>query len=167
MKRSGNPAFRLLPCRARAVRVAGLIIVAITVASCDDEKPEYTLKEVIDVQGTCAEDHVGQEDHYAGQIVRWQSVKNGAVSTYGFLSKPLLPKDVIDEATHPTVYHTPLTMSFMKIEIDTSQPAWVLHGVSDRGEESEQGYDSTCELEVVKRGMEIRGLPSSPKITAK
>jgi hypothetical protein len=49
----------------------------------------------------------------------------------------------------------------MKIEIDTSQPRWVLHGVSDRADDTD-GYDSTCQLEVVKRGMEIRDPTTSP-----
>jgi hypothetical protein len=38
------------------------------------------LKEVIDIQGTCSEDHVGQRDDYAGEIVRWQAVDTGKKS---------------------------------------------------------------------------------------
>ena len=46
-------------------------------------------------------------------------------------------------------------IEFKTIEIDTSQPRWLLTGgVSDRGE-SAQGYDSTCEIEVAKRGKEL------------
>jgi len=54
------------------------------------------------------------------------------------------------------MYHTPSVVSFleMEIDIDTNQPNWILHGVSDRGENS-QRYDSTCEVEVVKRGTEF------------
>jgi hypothetical protein len=142
--------------------LAVLIAVAPTLASCgsEDSESKYKLLEVIDLQGTCAEDHVGQRDHYAGQIVRWQSKETGAIFTYGFLSKPLSPEALIDEAKNSTVYHTPYSLSFEQIDVDTSQSKWVLHGVSDRGEgASANGYNSTCEVEVVKRGMEIRDLP--------
>lgn len=142
--------------------IAALLIIAVTLAGCGDGEPKSKNKllEVIDLQGTCAEDHVGQGDHYAGQIVRWQSTENGAISTYGFLSKPLSPEAIIDEAKHPTVYHTPYSISFEQIDVDTSQPKWALYGVSERGEEaSAYGYNSTCNVEVVKRGMQIRDLP--------
>ena len=47
-------------------------------------------------------------------------------------------------------------IEFSEIAIDTRQPAWVLHGISDLGspEEPTTGYNSTCKLEVIKRGME-------------
>jgi hypothetical protein len=144
---------RLSRPRVLVARTAVLIIVATTVVSCDEETPEnhYELKEVIDVQGTCAEDHVGRSDHYAGQIVRWRTVETGTISTYGFLEKPFSGENAFDEATHPTAYHTPLMMSFLNIDEDTSQPKWLLHGVSG-GLDSRDGYASTCEVEVVKRG---------------
>jgi hypothetical protein len=70
---------------------------------------------------------------------------------------------------HPHVYHTPEIISLLEIDIATDQPKWVLHGVSDRekddGEDtssSDIGYNSTCDLEVVKRGMEIH-LPGMPQ----
>jgi hypothetical protein len=136
----------------------------LSLAACDEEKPENVLKEAIDVEGTCSEDHVKQRDDYSGQIVRWQSVKTGKILTYGFLFKKGSVTDhILDEVNHPTVYHTPRQLSFLEIDIDTDQPKWTLHGVSDRGETPEdaiQGYNSTCELEVVKRGTEIR-LPTN------
>jgi hypothetical protein len=134
-----------------------LVLHSLLVAGCDDGKPkeQQTLKEVIDVQGTCWEVHVGQRDSYAGQIVRWQV--DGKILTYGFVSIPFSAERAIDEATHPTVYHTPPMVSFEEIEMDTDQPRWVLKGVSDRGENS-QGYDAMCELEVVKRGTKLPGL---------
>jgi hypothetical protein len=64
----------------------------------------------------------------------------------------------IDEAAHPTVYHTAPMIEFPELDIDTDQPKWVIHGVSDRGKNA-QGYDSTCNVDVVKRGMEV---PSAP-----
>ncbi len=142
----------------------GFMLVALSVAitACDEKKPESqnVLKEVIDVQGACSEDHVKQRDDYAGQIVRWQAVDTGKVLTYGFLAKEGdLVQRALDEVTHPNVYHTPEMISFLEINIDTSQPKWVLHGVSNRGESSDgriSGYNSTCDLTVVKRGMEIR-----------
>jgi hypothetical protein len=70
---------------------------------------------------------------------------------------------ILDEVNHPTVYRTPRQLSFLEIDIDTDQPKWTLHGVSDGGESPEdaiQGYNSTCELEVLKRGTEIR-LPTN------
>jgi hypothetical protein len=135
-------------------------LLAISITACDDEKPKnhHVLQEVIDVQGTCWENHVGQRDSYAGHIVRWQTVETGKILTYGFVSMAFSAQRSIDEATHPTVYHMPSMVSFTDIDVDTNQPNWVLHGVSDRGEDSEgnsQGYDSTCELDVVKRGKEL------------
>jgi hypothetical protein len=139
-----------------------LVALSVAVTACGEgkSKEQYVLKEVIDVQGTCSEDHVRQRDNYAGQIVRWQAIDTGKISTYGFLSKSGdVTQHVLDEVTHPTVYHTPERISFLEIDIDTDQPKWVLHGVSDREEDSSEptrGYNSTCDLEVVKRGMEIR-----------
>lgn len=49
-------------------------------------------------------------------------------------------------------------IEFPELDIDTDQPKWVIHGVSDRGKNA-QGYDSTCNVDVVKRGMEV---PSAP-----
>jgi hypothetical protein len=147
-----------------------LVVLSAAIAACNEKKPEkpYVLKEVIDVEGTCSEDHVKQHDDYAGQIVRWQAVDTRKVLTYGFLSKKGdVAQHILDEVTHPTVYHTPETLSFFEINIDTDQPKWVLHGVSNRGggESSDlvSGYNSTCDLEVIKRGMEIRmpGVPQS------
>jgi hypothetical protein len=146
------------------------VALSVAISGCEKEEPRdhYVLKEVIDVQGTCWEDHVGRRDSYAGQIVRWQAVEAEKISTYGFLFKEEdLTQHIIDEVTHPTVYHTPWRLSFLEIDIDTSQPKWELHGVSDRGDDSPEaetkGYDSTCDLEVVKRGTEIRtpGVPQN------
>jgi hypothetical protein len=148
-----------------------LALLPFAITSCGEEKVNNpdVLKEVIDVQGMCAEDHVGQQDNYAGQIVRWQSVKTGEVLTYGFIAKGDLAQHVLDEVTAPTVYHTPFMISFMKIDIDTTQPKWVLHGVSNRGEPEGpiRGYDTTCNLEVVNRGMDIRilGAPQNTPLT--
>jgi hypothetical protein len=149
-------------CLWRQVRARGLLVVLlVAIAACDDEqKPKpYVLKEVIDVQGTCSEDHVGEHDSYAGQIVRWQTVATGEVLAYGFVTKKGdMAEHIMDEVSHPTVYHTPQQIKFSDIDIDTTQPTWVLHGISDRGppEEETKGYNSTCDLEVIKRGMEIR-----------
>jgi hypothetical protein len=118
------------------------------------------LKEAIDVRGTCSEDHVRQRDEYDGQIVRWQMADTGKILAYGFLSKRgNLANQLLDEVNNPYVYHTPRQISFLEIDVDTDQPRWTLHGVSDRGESPEdaiQGYNSTCDVEVIKRGMEIR-----------
>jgi hypothetical protein len=149
---------------AKKIRHTLLLVafsVAITACGEKEAKKPYVLKEVIDVQGMCSEDHVGQRDNYAGQIVRWESVDTGKIFTYGFLAKTGdLAQHILEEVTHSTVYHTPESLSFLEIDIDTSQPKWVLHGVSDRGENSSEGrtsgYNSTCDLEVVRRGMDIR-----------
>jgi hypothetical protein len=158
------------PSRARLARklalsvaiVIGVSVAAVIVTHSDSNaqttKDEYKLKEVIDLQGECWEDHVGQHDKYAGQIVRYQSVETGKISTYGFLFRPWSAEQAIYETTHPTVYHTAAIMEFPEIDIDTDQPKWVIHGVSDRGENA-QGYDSTCNVEVVKRGMELLSAP--------
>jgi hypothetical protein len=117
------------------------------------------LKEVIDVRGRCWEDHVRQHDNYAGQIVRWQTIATGQILTYGFLAKEGdLAQHVMEEVLHPNLYHTPQLISFLEIDIDTNEPKWELHGISNRGpvEEKITGYASTCNVEVIKRGMEIR-----------
>jgi hypothetical protein len=98
-----------------------LVALSVAITACDEEKPANrdVLKEVIDVQGMCSEDHVGQRDNYAGQIVRWQAIDTGKVSTYGFLSRTGdLAQHVLDEVTHPHVYHTPEMISFLEINID-------------------------------------------------
>jgi hypothetical protein len=141
----------------KALRITRVIVVALTLTGCGKrEEPKFTLLEVIDVQGTCAEDHVGKQDQYSGQIVRWQSKETGKTIVYGTVAKPVKAEAIMEEAKHPTAYYTPYSLSFDQIDFDTSQPKWVLHGVSDRGEaESSYGYDSTCDLTVVTRGMEI------------
>jgi hypothetical protein len=132
-------------------------ILSITLTGCDDNKSErknnnnYVLNEVIDVEGKCWENHVGQKDTYSGQIVRWQTVKTGKTLTYGFLSLPFSAERILSEAKEPTTYHVPSIMEFDLIDIDTNLPHWVIHGVSSRGENT-QGYDSTCEVDVKKRG---------------
>ena len=126
----------------QATKIIGAGALIGTLFGCgEDEQPKFTLKEVIEVQGTCAEDRVGRQDHYAGQVVRWQSVQNGTISTYGFISKPFSTEAILEEAKHPTAYTTPSMISFMAIDIDTSEPMWLLHGVSDRGED-QTGYVS-------------------------
>jgi hypothetical protein len=77
-----------------------------------------------------------------------------------------MTEHIVDEVKHPTVYHTPEQVKFSDIDIDTSQTTWVLHGISqalhriaddsDSSDELTNDYDSTCNLEVTKRGMEIR-----------
>jgi hypothetical protein len=146
----------------------GVALAALSqlVSGCDEEKKKdhFSLKEVIEVQGVCWEDHVGKRDTYGGQIVRWQIVETGKILTYGSLFPPLSdqPARSLDEVTHPTSYHTPFGVSFVGLDVDTDQPICVIHGVSDRGEDS-QGYDSTCNLEVVKRGTKLPDLfPDKP-----
>jgi hypothetical protein len=80
-------------------------LFSITMSGCDDSKPKnhYVLKEVINVQGTCWENHVGQRDDYTGRIVRWQIVETGKVSTYGFASSAFSAERAIDEATPPMI----------------------------------------------------------------
>jgi hypothetical protein len=129
-------------------------------ACSNKPKPQhhYTLLEVIDVKGTCYEDHVRQSDGYAGQIVRWSDDETKQIATYGSVTNTGdLVDRVLAEAKHPTVYQTPFIVEFEDIRIDTNQPKWTLHGISDtkHGEGDEQGYDSTCELAVTKRGREL------------
>jgi len=129
-------------------------------ACSDKPKPQhhYTLLEVIDVKGTCHENHVQQSDGYAGQIVRWRDDDTKLAATYGYVTNTgNLVDRAFDEAKHPTVYHTPFMVNFSGVLIDTNQPKWILHGtsVTDRVEDVEQGYDSTCELVVTRRGKEL------------
>jgi hypothetical protein len=140
-------------------RAAVLALCAALFLGACNNKPErhYTLLEVIDVKGTCYEDHVRKADGYAGQIVRWQNDETKQVSTYGHVTNTRnLVNRVSDEADHPTVYHTPFIVVFSDVPLDTNQAKWKLHGisVSDR-EDNDRGYDSTCELAVIRRGMKL------------
>jgi hypothetical protein len=140
---------------------AALALLAIlSLVACNNRpepQPHYTLLEVIDVKGSCYEDHVRKPDSYAGQIVRWRNDQVKQVLTYGSVTNTgNLVARVSDEVRHPTVYHTPFMVRFSDIRIDTSQPRWTLHGVSESDSEDEnKGYDSTCEMTVVKRGTEL------------
>lgn len=141
---------------AALVLFASLYLIACT----DKPGPRHhsTLLEVIDVKGTCYEDHVLKPDGYAGQIVRWRDDETNQTSTYGSVTNTSdLITRTLDRVKHPTVYQTPFMVDFWDVRIDTSQPKWVLHGVSDsdRAKDSESGYDSTCELFVIKRGKEL------------
>ncbi len=151
------------PCHAAALALFTSLSLYLT--ACGDKaksQHHYTLLEVIDVKGTCYEDHVRKPDGYAGQIVRWRDEQTKQVATYGSVTNTGdWSQRIFDEVQHPTVYQTPFMIYFWDIRIDTSQTKWSLHGVSepDRGNgESlsfESGYDSTCDLVVVKRGREL------------
>lgn len=134
-------------------KVLLMVIAAALLSGCDDSKPpsKYILKEVIDVGGLCWENHVGKKDRYIGQVVRWQDVDTKEISIYGFLSRPFVVERVLEEVKNQTVYHLPFMISFKTIDADTSEAHWIIHGVSDYGENT-QGYDSTCEVDVTKRG---------------
>jgi len=68
--------------------------------------------------------------------------------TFGSVSRIPLP----DEVQHPTKYYPPWSIEFWKVRIDSKQSILILHGVSERGE-AQLGYDSTCQLVVVRRGV--------------
>jgi hypothetical protein len=138
--------------------LAGLL--AISIAACDNDRPKnhFALLEVIDLVGTCRENHLAQSDSYSGRVVRWKTLETGEVATYGFVSRKFSAQRTIEEASHPTVYHSPDIISFTNINIDTTRSEWTLQGVSERGEDSEgnsQGYNSVCQLEVTHRGKEL------------
>ncbi len=79
--------------------------------------------EVIDVKGTCYEDHVRKADGYTGQIVRWQDYETKQVSTYGYVRNTGdLVDRVLDQTRHPTAYQTPFIIQFLDIQIDTNEP---------------------------------------------
>jgi hypothetical protein len=136
------------------------LLATLSLVACNNKpepRPRYTLLEVIDVKGSCYEDHVRKPDDYAGQIVRWRNNQAKQVSTYGTVTNTgNLVDRALDEARHPTVYHTPFIIRFSDIRIDTNQPRWTLHGISvSEREDEDRGYDSTCELAVIKRGTEL------------
>jgi hypothetical protein len=142
----------------RIVIVASAAIFSVALTTCQSHKPEthYTLLEVIDVKGTCHEDHVNQSDSYAGQIVRWRNDSTKQISTYGSVTNTGdLVRRTIEGVKHPTKYQTPFSIEFMDIQFETNLPKWELHGTSWR-EEGGPGYDTTCELVVVKRGKELK-----------
>lgn len=136
---------------------APLILAVIALAACSKEEARSppVIKEAFRIKGTCSEDHVSRPDSYAGLIVRSQAVSTGEVATYGFVLRMRLQQHLMEEAMQPNVYHPPTTISFVLIDVDTSQPTWVLHGLSERGEDGSQGYDSTCNVEVVERSNKV------------
>ena len=148
---------------ARTMIVILAAALPVALSACESEKPKTpsTLLEVIRVAGTCHEDHVDQSDGYAGEIVRWRNDDTKVVSTYGHvISTTGMGKRAIESAQHPTKYQAPFIVEFRGIQIDTNQPKWTIHGVSLGREvgsdgEIEQGYDTTCELAVIKRGKEF------------
>lgn len=114
--------------------------------------------EIVDVRGICYEDHARRPDSYAGQIIRWQVDETKDVSTFGFVTKR--SPDLVPLNQPQDAYHAPPVVDFRDIQIDTKLPKWTLHGVSSSEEDEDEGmdthshgfgYDSTCELEVVKR----------------
>jgi hypothetical protein len=153
----------------RSAAIAGTAIVAVlaviwilsTSTTKSDDKPKSALLEVIDVQGVCWEDHVGKRDNYAGQIVRWQKLDTKQITAYGFVNNGFSVERSLDEAKHPTTYHTPFMIELTNIDVDTDQPKWEVHGVSDHGA-NQQGYDSTCQLDVVKRGDKVSEMLLAP-----
>jgi hypothetical protein len=148
-----------------------LFIASITaLTACDDNKPKnhYSLREVIDVQGTCAEDHVGRQDRYAGEIVRWQTVETGAIDVYGSVTITAdWTQRAFDRVRRPNVYQTPFMVSFWSIDVDTDQPRWVLHGISNHGDDHSESYETTCQLEVVKRGSTLGQPPGTGDVAKK
>ena len=136
---------------------APLILAAIALTACSNEetKSPWVLKEAIRIKGTCSEDHVSRPDSYAGQVVRWQIAGTGEVSTYGSVSIMRMQQHTMAEVMQPNAYHPPFMISFQQIEVDTSQPRWVLHGLSERGEDGSKGYYSTCNVEVVERSNKL------------
>ena len=148
-----NPPTKRLAIAVAIVGVAAVCLITLWAKRTSHAPPDI-LKEVISLQGTCSEDHANRKDTYVGSIVRWQTVATGRIRTYGYVALPFSAERATDEASHPTVYHPPNSISFDQIDIDTNQPNWQLHGVSVHGENGE-GLNSTCELVVTKRGMDI------------
>jgi hypothetical protein len=136
---------------------APLILAAVALTACSNEetKSPPVFKEAIRIKGTCSEDHVSRPDSYAGLIVRWQIAGTEEVSTYGSLMRLQQQQQILAEAFQPNAYHPPFMISFRQIDVDTSQTTWVLHGLSDRGEDGSQGYYSTCNVEVVERSNKL------------
>lgn len=134
---------------------AGILLLA---TKHNKPMPHHTLLEVIDVKGTCKEDHVQQAATYSGQVVRWRNDDTGEVSTYGSVTRGI-GQSALEEVQNPTKYHPPFMVEFWRIDIDTNQPSWLIHGVSDQGE-GRNGYATTCKLVVTNRGTELVPKPA-------
>jgi hypothetical protein len=132
-----------------------------SLVSCDADKPQDhdQLKEVIDVQGSCSANQLGSIgsdgaiDNYAGKIYRWQTGQTRKIVVYGVLFKT---NDSVERSGDtPAVVQK---VSFAKIDIDTAQPRWTLHGVSDISDNSQEppkGQDIVCEVAVTNRRTEF------------
>jgi hypothetical protein len=140
------------------VLLAGALSVVLS--ACDEnsaKKLSYTQLEVIQVKGACHEDHTQQTDVYEGEITRSRNDETREVLTSGSVTSTRdISERVLEEVDHPTKYQPPFIVEFMDTQVDTNQPKLILHGVSvsDRGDD-EQGYDTTCELTVVKRDKKL------------
>jgi hypothetical protein len=145
-----------------SVLLTAAVFPALVLTSCDADKPQNheQLKEVIDVQGTCAGDQAAA-DHYSGKIYRWQKAETGKVAAYGVLFKTPNSASDANEGPQPADRRTPRKVSFAQIDIDTDQPRWTLRGVSDSSDvagaiqQPLKRDDTACEVEVVSRSAGI------------
>lgn len=122
-----------------------------------EQKPKvhYTLIEVVEVAGTCKEDHANQSGKYAGFIETNRNDTTGKIERFGYVSLPL--SDQIHIADNPGTYTPPDSITFFGNMGDLSGADLTLHGISskldDKGEdEFGAGYASTCDLTVTRRG---------------
>ncbi len=137
------------------------ICIAAIICGCQRETqrpPTNTVLEVLELKGACKEDHVSQWTSYDGDIVRSRSNETGKVATYGFVRiSEGIPTLFRAELKHWTTYYPPEIISFEKLATNTTLRHFTIHGVSMRlNEEHDHGYDSTCEMDVVKRGKTLQ-----------
>src|SRR5436190_20439616 len=97
--------------------VFALCAAVLACAGCNERPREYyTLLEVVKLTGTCSEDHVGQADSYAGEVVRWKADSTGAIRTYGYVSETSgIGDGVLFSINNPTKYQTPDMVTFDEI----------------------------------------------------
>ena len=148
------------------LRQRAVLTVLLALAGCDSEPApkKYTLLEVIHLTGSCHEDHANTGGDYSGYVVRYRVEDNGEISTYGSVTASDPVTNAIRAAKDPTKYQPPFMVTFDDIRVDTRQPRWTLHGVSDSRGDIDSGYASTCELDVQDRGTELPPiLNSAPK----
>jgi hypothetical protein len=145
--------------------MATAALALLLMAACDEKKEakdDSKLLEVIELHGTCKEDHATVAGDYDATVMRYETQEEGQaprILTYGFAQSTRdFVKDTMEElkngGQNAGKYYPPFSIDLFNITLDTSQSHWVLHGMSS-ADEGQTAYAATCDLTVVKRGMEI------------
>jgi hypothetical protein len=140
-------------------RVIALLSLMLLVLGCKPNSPkdEYELIEFLRVEGSCSEDHVGQVESYAGDLVHWYNKTRDTHSRYGAVHNwtQIDVDKLVARSQDPYSYVAPFTVEFSDISADQfAGQTMGLSGVSTHvgdGETEGPSYRATCRLTVLER----------------